>query len=53
MAKERKHLTPPKWEKENSGNSEHPHKEVRIVGEKKIGQEPAAPDDQENKTKAK
>ena len=40
MSKERKHLTPLEWEKENSGQMEHPHREVKIVGEKKIGQEP-------------
>jgi hypothetical protein len=39
MSKERKHLTPPEWEEEDSGQVSHPHREVKIVGEKKIGLE--------------
>ncbi len=40
MSKQRKHLTPLKWEEENSGEVRHPHREAKIIGEKKVGLEP-------------
>ena len=54
MAKQRKHGTPLQWEQEDSGQFEHPHTQVKIVGEKKIGQEPMGQDlekSQEKKSK--
>jgi hypothetical protein len=37
--KQRKHNTPSAWEKEDSGQVRHPHRQVKIIGEKKTGQE--------------
>lgn len=52
MIKERKHRTPLEWEEEDSGEVRHPHREAKIVDEKKIGQEPLGQelDDQEQET---
>lgn len=44
MTKERKHQTPSQWQEEDSGKMEHPHKEKKIIGEKKTGQEPLEQD---------
>ena len=49
MGKQRKHMTPLEWEKEDSGQMEHPHREVKIVGEKKIGQEPLNQESEQKK----
>jgi hypothetical protein len=40
MKKQRKHGTPSYWEKEDSGDVEHSHREVKNIDEKKVGQEP-------------
>lgn len=53
MSKERKHGTPLYWEKEDSGQTGHPHREIKIVGEKKIGQEPLNDEELESFSKLK
>lgn len=44
MTKERKHGTPLQWQEEDSGEMGHPHEEKKIVGQKKVGQEPIEQD---------
>ncbi|MBI2774739.1 hypothetical protein HYX58_01920 [Candidatus Dependentiae bacterium] len=50
MSKQRKHDSPSGWQKEDSGEMQHPHREVKIIHEKKVGLDPVTLDDQEKET---